>query len=177
MLEGRVDDLEASLRPVVNHDLPLITAAMRALVDEEADGLDDLPEAARSVREDRREARAQLNDLGDRVAALGDVGAEATTKEQKFAAVLAFAFNKRDGQSKVSVTPGEIRGCTGVSRRYAYELVEAIGEEVAGCRVREAETVQTGSGSKRKPKALLVDCRGVQYESVDVSEFTTGGES
>jgi hypothetical protein len=175
-LERQVSTLESELRPLVNHDLPLVIGAVRALVDEDISELDGLPAAARRSAQHRRALRADVDGLSARVAAFGDVGTESTSKDEKFAAVLAFAFNKRGDGPKVAVTPEEIRGCTGVSRRYAYELVEAMGESVAGCRVRESEIVQTARGSRRKPKALLVDCEVVQHDAVDVSEFTTGGE-
>jgi hypothetical protein len=42
--------------------------------------------------------------------------------------------------------------------------------------VRESTVVQTGTGSKRKPKALLVDCAAVHDGSDGVNQFTTGGE-
>ncbi|WP_162562486.1 hypothetical protein [Salinigranum rubrum] len=176
VLERQVSALESELRPLVNHDLPLVIGAVRALVDEDISELNGLPAAARRSAQHRRALREDVNELSNRVAALGDIGTGRTSKEEKFAAVLAFAFNKRGDGSKVTVTPEEIRGCTGVSRRYAYELVEAMGESVTGCRVRESEVVQTAKGSRRKSKALLVDCEVVQHESVDVSEFTTGGD-
>ncbi|WP_161569986.1 hypothetical protein [Salinigranum halophilum] len=175
-LEADVNALESKLTPLVARDVPLLTGGVRALVDGEAESLEELPAAARQTAENRREARAQLEAVRSRVAALGDLGAERTSKEEKIAAVLTFAFNKGAGESKVSVTPQEIRGCTGVSRRYAYDLVEDIGSSVTGCRVREAEVVQTSTGSKRKPKALLVDCEAVHAESEAVSRLNTGGD-
>ena len=175
-LESDVKALESKLTPLVARDVPLLTGGVRALVDEEIESLEELPAAARKTAENRRAAREELDAVQSRVAALGDLGAERTSKEEKIAAVLTFAFNKGDGESKVSVTPQEIRGCTGVSRRYAYDLVEEIGSSVTGCRVREAAVVQTSTGSKRKPKALLVDYNVVQTGSEGVSRLTTGGE-
>jgi hypothetical protein len=113
----------------------------------------------------------------ERVAALGDVGTDATSKEEKYAAVLAFAANKDTSTGKVAVTPAEVRGCTGVSRRYAYDLTEAMGTDIDGVQVREARQVQTGSGVEQKRKALLVDCERVHATGGDVNQFTTGGES
>lgn len=66
---------------------------------------------------------------------------DTSTKAQKIAAVLAFATNKPDGSNKVAVTPTEIRGCTGVSRRYAYDLVEAIADELEDVKLRESRRV------------------------------------
>jgi hypothetical protein len=55
--------------------------------------------------------------------------------------VLAFAHNKANGTDKVAVTPAEIRGCTGVSRRYAYDLVDTIATDIDGTRVRDPKQV------------------------------------
>jgi len=106
---------------------------------------------------------------------LGDVGEEATSKEEKFAAILAFAANKRNGSPKVALSPQEVKGCTGVSRRYAYELIDEMAAVVEGVEVREATQVKTGSGTERKGKALLVDCEAVHHDDGGVNQFTTGG--
>lgn len=71
--------------------------------------------------------------------------------------MLSFVANKHSSNGKVAVSHTEIRGCTGVSRRYAYDLIESTGEDVEGVRVRD-EQVPTGSGGESKRKALFVDC-------------------
>lgn len=52
--------------------------------------------------------------------------------------MLAFALNNRNGRLKVAVSPQEVRGCAGVSRSYAYELIDTMGEDVTGATVRES---------------------------------------
>lgn len=47
-------------------------------------------------------------------------------------------------QSKVAVTVSEIKGCVGVSRWYAYDLIDAMTSEINGVRLREARQVETG---------------------------------
>jgi len=76
----------------------------------------------------------------------------------------------------VAVSPGEIRGCVDVSRWYADDLIEEMGETVEGVRVREARQVETSGGTKRKGKALLVDCETVHESAGTVKAFTTGGD-
>jgi len=76
----------------------------------------------------------------------------------------------------VAVSPGEIRGCVDVSRRYTYDLIEEMGAEVPGVDVREARQVKTGSGTKRKGKALLVDYEAVHELGEGGKAFTTGGK-
>lgn len=98
----------------------------------------------------------------------------AMSKAETFAAVFVLAAIKRNGAGTVTVSPHEVKGCTGVSRRYAYELIDAMGAEVDGVEVREATRVRTGSGTTRKGKALLVNCERVQSGG-SVNEVTTGG--
>lgn len=99
-------------------------------------------------------------------------------KAEKITAVLVFAQNKVDQGGKIAVTSAEIRGCTGVSRRYAYDLVGAITADVLGVKVRESKQVQTAKGTKRKQKALLVDCEPVHRLDEGVKSFTipNGGD-
>lgn len=132
-------------------------------------------DAGRDMRRQLDAREARVGELEERMAALSDVGSDTSTKAEKFAAILAFAANKRSTNDKVAVTPSEIRGCTGVSRRYAYDLIEAMGADVDGVRIREPDQVTTGAGDTQKRKALLVDCDRVHADSVDVNQFTTGG--
>jgi len=107
--------------------------------------------------------------------ALGDIGTAKTTKEQKLAAICVFAQNKRGSQSAtVAITPDEIRGFVGVSRRYAYDLIEEATTVLDGVRVREATDVQTSTGVEHKKKALLVDCEQVHTDGMGVNQFATG---
>lgn len=47
---------------------------------------------------------------------------------------------------------------------------------IDGVGMREAQEVQTGSGTARKGKALLVDCEVVHSGSEGMNQFTTGGQ-
>jgi hypothetical protein len=155
-------------------DIPLLKGTVRAIISAEIDSLEELPAAGRAFGRRVVDREERLSQVEARLDVLGR-HSDASTKADKIAAVLAFAQNKAGG-GKVAVTPAEIRGCTGVSRRYAYDLVDAIAEEVAGVRIREGGTVQTASGTERKPKALLVDCERVHDQREAVKQFTTGGE-
>jgi hypothetical protein len=73
------------------------------------------------------------------------------------------------------VTADEIQGCVGISRRYAYDLIEEAAEMCAGVRLREAKDVQTSTGVEHKKKALLVDCEAVRVDGDGVKQFTTAG--
>jgi hypothetical protein len=175
-LERTVEVLRGQMMPVVRRDLPLLTRAMRALVDREVEDVTELPEATGLLAAERREARAQLEDLEAWIAALDEVRTEMTSKEEKFATVLAFALDNRGDRTTVSVTPHEIRECTGVSRRYAYDLIDAMGSSLSGCAVRESDVVETITGSTRRSKALLVDCETVMYRGQSVGPSDSDGE-
>lgn len=174
-LKQEIASVQTELATVTGRDIPLVKAAVWALTDAEFETVDDLPAAGQDVRAELNDLAERVSTLEDRVAAIGDVGTEASTKEEKYAAVLAFAANKQGTDGKVAVTPAEIRGCTGVSRRYAYDLVEAMADDIEGVRFREAKQVQTSSGVEQKSKALLVDCERVHRDRAGVNKFTTGG--
>ncbi len=156
--------------------LPLVTATLRALTVADIDTVEDLPAAGTQFHQQVEEFATSVDALEERVAALGDVGTEKTTKEQKYAVVLAFPQNKGGAaQPKVAVTAPAIKGCVGVSRRYAYDLIDAMAGDVDGVQLREATRVETATGVERKPKALLVDCEAVHTFGGSVNTFITGG--
>lgn len=173
-LEATVACLQERLDTATNRDIPLLKGTIRAVVDAEIDDIGDLPDAGRKFHREVATHAERLDAAEGQLTALGDIGTAKTTKEEKLAAICMFARNKRGGPSAtVAVTANEIQGCVGVSRRYAYELIDEAAVELAGARVREAADVQTGSGVEQKKKALLVDCEATCGESVGMSEFTT----
>lgn len=175
-LEATVGDLREEVRVAVHRDIPLLKGTVRAMIDGEIETMEDFPAAGRAFETRVAEIEATVTQVEERLDQFGDVTAAPSTKAEKFAAILAFARNKRNGSPKVAVSPGEIRGCVDVSRRYAYDLIDAMGEEVDGVQVREATQVETSGGTKRKGKALLVDCEAVHAVDGAVKEFTTGGD-
>ncbi|MFC7047213.1 hypothetical protein ACFQH6_19020 [Halobacteriaceae archaeon GCM10025711] len=175
-LERELSEQREELAMVTGRDLPLLIATLRALGDTEIESVEDLPSIGVAVAHRLDALDDRLSDVEQRLDALGDIETGKTTKEQKFAAILAFAENKRDlNSSKVSVTATEIQGAAGVSRRYAYELIDTMPEDVDGVTVRAAKQVPTGSGRKHKKKALLVDCERIHAEQGGVNKFTTRG--
>lgn len=173
-LEATVAELCERLDAATNRDVPLLKGTVRAVVGAEIDAIGELPDAGRAFNQQVATYDERLTAIEQQVDALGDVGAEKTTKEQKLAAIITFAGNKRGGPSEtVAVTADEIQGCVGVSRRYAYELIDEAAAVRDGMRVREATDVQTGSGVEHKKKALLVDCEQGHTDTVGVNQFTT----
>ena len=172
-----------------------------ARVRELEDAVDDLRELSgrRGADVNRRlsDIEVELEDLqnavshhGEQLEAVANVGEKKTDKEGKIAAIAAFAMQKADDtDAKVLVDAGEIRGCVGVARRYAYTLMDSIGglDEDGGdggfedgkyqwAAVRKAQTVTTGNGPRQKKKALKVDCdrlRKSAHAPDGVSKLTT----
>jgi len=172
-LEATVEALEQRLDTAMNRDIPLLKGTVRAIVDADIDEIGELPDAGRSFHRTVVTQTERLATVEEQVAAFGDVDATKTTKAQKLAAICAFAQNKHNSQSStVAVTAAEIRGCVGVSRRYAYELIDEAATELEGARVRSATSGESNGASKKK--ALLVDCEQVHVEAEDVNRLTTG---
>jgi tetrahydromethanopterin S-methyltransferase subunit G len=176
-LERQLDALQTELQRATNRDIPLLKGTVRSILDGEIETIEEFPAAGRAFGQQFTEQGERLDQLEARVDVLHS-HTDASTKAEKFAAVLAFAQNKANGTGKAAVSPAEIRGCTGVSRRYAYDLVDALAADIDGVAVREPHQVQTGTGTKRKQKALLVDCEQVHEVCEAVKEFTTpnGGD-
>ncbi|WP_348611670.1 hypothetical protein [Halobaculum rarum] len=176
-LERQLAAMQAALETATNRDLPLLKGTIRSLVATDVETIDEFPMVGAAFGERVTAHGNRLDQLEARVD-LVTRQSDTSTKAEKIAAVLTFAQNKADRTGKVAVTPAEIRGCTGVSRRYAYDLVEAIAADVDGVRIRESRQVKTGSGTKRKQKALLVDCEAVHGLDDAVNSFTTanGGD-
>jgi hypothetical protein len=174
-LEQRVDALETELHTAMDRDIPLLKGTVRAIIDADIETLDELPPAGRTFGQQVQTVAERLAAVEQQLETLGEIGEESSSKEEKFAAILSFAANKQTGNGKVALSPHDIKGCTGVSRRYAYELIDAMAASVDGVQVREEETIQTGNGRKRKGKALLVDCDTVHEGHSAVNTFTTGG--
>jgi len=174
-LEDQVNTLETRVSPAVDRDIPLLKGTLRSIVGGDIHSLDDLPQAARTFHDRREQRDARLRAIETQLDALSNIDGDSSTKHEKYRAVLAFAQNKRSTSSKVTVSPSEIQGCTGVSRRYAYDLLENIAEDVDGACLRQSKQIDTGSGTKQKPKALLVDCETIHTDDDTVNNFTTDG--
>ncbi|NHN46516.1 hypothetical protein G9464_02750 [Halostella sp. JP-L12] len=172
-VEAAVHDLEEQLSTATNRDIPLLKGTVRTLVATEVDSLDDLSEAGRTFRRRCADREKCLQAVETKLETLCEAGTAASTKAEKYGAILAFAQNKRNGSAKLVVSPSEIMRYTGVSRRYAYDLLAEISADVDGVRVWEATENPTGSNVKRK--VLLVDCEHVHAATKGMNQFTTGG--
>lgn len=174
-VERRLDAIHREVQTATNRDVPLLKGTIRGIITAEIETLDDLPAAGRAFGQQLIEREERLSQIEARLEVLQQ-STDPSTKSEKVARVLAFAANKANNGGKVAVTPAEVRGCTGVSRRYAYDLVDTIAADVDGVQVRDSQQVTTATGTKHKQKALLVDCEQVHGLEEAVHSFTTGEE-
>jgi len=125
-----------------------------------------------SELEDRVDGlEAENGELRTRLDKLGDIGQQKTSKEQKVAAIVTYADNQRSaGQSAVTVLPRVIKGLVGVSRRYAYDLVDDMVEEYEWAYDPQKVNVHPGHDGA---KGVLIDFDGIHGEPVSVNKFTT----
>lgn len=172
-LEHEINLLQQEVATMANRDVPLLKGTLRELTASDIDTIAEFPDAAEVFHQRVLEHGERLTEVEARLAELGTIGHEQTSKDEKYAAILTFAHNKQNGSAKVALTPHEIRGCVGVSRRYAYELIDTMETDIEGVSVRDPTQVRTGTGVKRKQKALLVDCEQVSVDSGGVNQFTT----
>lgn len=173
-LEAVVEDLIDDVQAATNRDLPLLKGSVRAAIGADIDTIDELPDAGRRFRRAHEAHAERLDAVEHRLAAYAELGADRSTKAEKLAAIAAFADNKAAGRSStVAVTADEVQGCVGVSRRYAYDLLEVAAGSIEGMQLREPQSVATGHGTERKKKALLVDCDRVHVGVEALNRLTT----
>jgi len=125
------------------------------------------------------ELRTQVEEQARKLDRLGDIGEEKSTKEQKIVAVLTWADNARNHQeSKVVVKPKDIKGATGVSRRYAYDLIDDMHDTydwaVDNTQRDDRTTGLSGAESDSPPCGVLIDFDEVAHSTDGVvNKFTT----
>lgn len=100
------------------------------------------------------------------------------SKEAKAAAIVRYADNKRSSRAPaVKLTPAEVKGATGCSRRYAYDLLDDLPAEYDWF-LTPAEMTQYGSLEidNTEERRLGIDFEGVHSSGCPVNKFTTGRE-
>jgi len=134
-------------------------------------------ERLETVEQELAGARQEISELEGVVESLRDIGNEKTTKEEKIAAIVSYADNIRDdGQAEITVAAQEIKGAAGVSRRYAYDLIEDVAEQHGWASVREPKSQPSGKDGGRMiewKKALAVDFEQLHEDPESVNKFTT----
>ena len=159
---GRLNELEEELRDArdsFNRELALARQRITAL------------------EEENEELRETVETLADRLSAVEDQLGQPQGKPAKVAALVEYADNKRDdGDEGAKLDVQEIKGATGCSRRYAYDLVDELPEEYA-CVMSRQKVSQYGSVEiDDQDVGLFVDCELAHEDARLVNHFTTQTE-
>ena len=122
---------------------------------------------------------AELRDRLDALEArLDTVEDGATTKEGKVREIVTYAENARDANQEMAVvTATEIKGAAGISRRYAYDLIDDLPEEYHWITtLKEARERQYGNVEldwEKATRALVIDFEQLHSDPEAVNKFTT----
>jgi len=123
------------------------------------------------------ELRGRVAELEEHRDAISDIGQEKTTKEEKIAAIVTWAQRQaRDEQGEsVLVKVKDIIGCTGVSRRYAYDLLDDLPERYDWLERRQDAPGYSGleSSTEHKVRGLVVDLEQLHTDEAAVNKFKT----
>lgn len=130
------------------------------------------------LEDENERLRQRVGDLMDRVTVLED-RERPEGKDARAAQLVEFADNLRDdGDDGAKLDVQDIRGATGVSRRYAYDLVDELPEEFAYIRDRKnveqfGDAEIGGGGTESEPIGIYVDVEEAHRVEEDVNKFTT----
>lgn len=178
----------------MSDDVDRRVAVLESRVDSLAESLDEVEqllagEDYHEVRQQRdnlfrviEQLLARIDTLEQRVETLEGLQRH-EGKDAKVEQIVQYAENQRRGaQRGIAVTPKEIRGVVGCSRRYAYDLVEELPEQYPFLVSRE-DARQYGElelDHEQRSKALVVvldqECELVHSDGPSVNRFTTRDE-
>lgn len=126
-------------------------------------------------RVDELESENQM--LRHTVEQLTDIGEEKSTKEEKIAAIVTWAQRQAADETadRVAVTARDIVGVTGVSRRYAYDLIDDLPGEYDWLldRSRVSQYGDLEIDQDGQTRAVIVDCEQLHEDDAAVNKFTT----
>lgn len=169
-LEQKVDELESNTvnRTTLNvllselgdiDDYTADPAQQRSLLAELVESLDSIEQRLESIEGD--------------VEAIRDLGSEKTSKEEKVAQIVEYASNKGSvDQNRVTVRPKNIKGVTGVSRRYAYDLVDDMIGQYDWAKDPD-EVKETHVEQDQRKRGVLIDFEVLHSTPEAVNKFTT----
>lgn len=134
-------------------------------------------ERINSLESENEELRDKMADIQSGVEAIQELGSEKTTKEEKVAQLVSYAQNQLNGRSgRVALTVKEIKGTAGVTRRYAYDLLDDLPEEYDWLLDR-SDVSQYGDlqiDKSGQDRALVVDFELLHEDDGALNKFTTG---
>lgn len=169
-------DLKHEPESAVNKSEARVAMAMLADgfgIDTDAD---DMVKTARKIAEEADALHARVTALEQQLETFEDLTDTTSSKTEKLAAIVQYAENKATNRmDRVAVSASEIIGAAGVTRRYAYDLIEELPEEY-DCFDNRTTISQYGGfemDQGSRTRALIVDCEGVQRDADGVNKFTT----
>lgn len=177
-LRSEVDQLRNEvdkLQEVANRDLAIMKGAMVNLLD--VDDIEALPAASEDLRETIAETRQEVSAL-DGVITDGGGG-----KEGKVAQIVQLAANRRTDEDIIKLSAKNIVDATGVSRRYAYDLMDPDIDTslpnqydwvLAKDDLRQYGDVEMDLSSQAK--CIGIDFNGTRSDGCPVNKFTTRSE-
>ncbi|MDG5820668.1 hypothetical protein [Natronococcus sp. A-GB7] len=165
-----VKELVDSLRDRVNN--------FEARLDAFSSWLENTDDRVSELEDENNELRARLDSLEARMDVLED---GSSSKNGKVRQIVAGAENNRTGeQPAVVMDAAKIVTVTGVSRRYAYDLIEDLPEQHYWILTRsEARERQFGSieiDDGKQTKAIVIDFEALHSDPEAVNKFTTSTE-
>lgn len=140
--------------------------------------LENTDDRVSELEDENNELRDRLEALEARMEVLED---GSSSKDGKVRQIVAGAENNRTGeQPAVVIDAAKIVTVTGVSRRYAYDLIEDLPEQHHWILTRsEARERQFGSveiDDGKQTKAIVVDFEALHSDPEAVNKFTTSTE-
>lgn len=131
-----------------------------------------------ALHEENQALRGRLAEIETQLDAIQDLGTEKTTKEEKIAAVVQYAQNTVSGDAttgRVALPVKQLKGVAGISRRYAYTLIDDLPDEYEWLHNRSTVS-QYGDleiDEDSQNSALIVDLERLHETDADVSKFIT----
>ncbi|WP_255170122.1 hypothetical protein [Natrononativus amylolyticus] len=130
------------------------------------------------LKRENDELRQRLTALEARV---NVVEGGKSTKDGKIRQIVAKAENlRKKDQGAVVLTARDIVGATGVSRRYAYDLIDDLPEKhhwvITRTEARDRQFGNVEIDANKQTKAIVVDCEALHSDPEAVNKFTTTRE-
>lgn len=124
-----------------------------------------------------QEQQNAISRVESQLEAIQDLGREKTTKDEKITRLVNYAQNlSTDGESGRYVLEAQtIKGTAGVSRRYAYDLMDELPERYEWALDR-SELSQYGDleiDKDEQSRALVIDLDALHTDDEAVNKFTT----
>lgn len=153
---------------------------------DELEAIESAVERVEGLAEENERLRGRVAELEAQVDNISDIGAEKSTKEEKIAALVTWAQRQASDQTadRVVIKARDIVGCTGVSRRYAYDLIDDLPTKYEWLLDR-SDVSQYGDlelDRDSQDRAVVVDLELLHEDEGSVNKFTTatsrnGGEA